>query len=241
MSPVCEDLLVTSSGALWFCHLGVVEYRQADALQERIRAARQADAIPDTLLLLEHNPVCTRGRRSAPGELGMGEDWYRLQGIDVVDTDRGGFVTYHGPGQLVGYPIMRVSDVREFVATMQRAIIAALGDEGITARDRCAEGVAYTGVWVGERKIASIGVHMSRGVTKHGFAVNVDNDLQPFEFIVPCRLDGVRMTSVTAETRVGGHLPAFRERMAQRFADAFGRTGRAVDVDELHAAVNAAV
>ena len=111
---------------LWTVHLGLVEYREAYALQERVRAARQADAVPDVLLLLEHPPVYTRGRRSQPGELAMGEDWYRLQGIDIVDVDRGGKVTYHGPGQLVGYPIVRIADVVAYVRTIERAIVAAL-------------------------------------------------------------------------------------------------------------------
>ncbi|HEY1567058.1 MAG TPA: hypothetical protein VGF68_08580, partial [Solirubrobacteraceae bacterium] len=96
---------------LWVCHLGTVEYREALALQERVRTARQADEIPDVMLVLEHWPVYTRGRRSGAGELPMGEDWYRAQGIEVVDVDRGGKITYHGPGQLVGYPIVRVDDV----------------------------------------------------------------------------------------------------------------------------------
>ena len=96
---------------LWVCHLGTVEYRDGLALQERVRAARQQARVPDVLLTLEHWPVYTRGRRSAPGELPMGEDWYRMQGIDVVQTDRGGKITYHGPGQLVGYPIVGVDDV----------------------------------------------------------------------------------------------------------------------------------
>ena len=102
-------------GELWCVNLGTVEYREAHALQDRLRSARQAGAIPDTLLLLEHPPVYTRGRRSEAGELGMGEDWYRAQGIDVVDTDRGGRITYHGPGQLVGYPIIRIADVIEYL------------------------------------------------------------------------------------------------------------------------------
>jgi lipoyl(octanoyl) transferase len=226
---------------LWIVRAGTLPYAEGLALQERLATARRAGEIPDVALFLEHWPVYTKGRRSEPGHLPMGEDWYRMQGIDIVDTDRGGFVTYHGPGQLVGYPIMRVGDVSGFVLAMERAIIAALADEGIAGRDRCAEGAAYTGVWVGERKIASIGVHVSRGVTKHGFAVNVDNDMQPFEYIVPCRLDGVRMTSITAETRTGDHLPAFRERMAARFAEGFDRQARTVDVDELHAAATASV
>ena len=139
---------------LWTCHLGQVEYREALELQRRLRTARQAGTIPDLLLLLEHPPVYTRGRRSVPGELPMGESWYLSQGIDVVDVDRGGKVTYHGPGQLVGYPIMAVDDVVAFVRTMEEAMIAALADEGIVARSRADEGRDFTGVWVGERKTA---------------------------------------------------------------------------------------
>ncbi len=226
---------------MWVCHLGLVEYREATALQECLRAARQADEIPDVLLLLEHPMVYTRGRRSAPGELPMGESWYLAQGVDVVDTDRGGRVTYHGPGQLVGYPIMRVADVLEHVRTMERAIVAALADEGIGGRVRTDEGPDFTGVWTDERKIASIGVHVARGVSTHGFAINVQNDLQPFEWIVPCGLEGVRMTSVLRETAGAGDvLGAFRETVAKRFADAFGRELEPVDAGRLPGAPDAA-
>jgi lipoyl(octanoyl) transferase len=231
---------MAGAGDLWVCDLGTIEYRQADALQDRLRCARQAGAIPDTLLLLEHPPVYTKGRRADPKELGMGEDWYLMQGIEIAQTDRGGSVTYHGPGQLVGYPIMHIRDIASFVATMEEAIVAALGDEGIEARGRSREGVRYTGVWVGERKIASIGVHVSRGVTKHGFAVNVDNDLQPFEWVIPCGMPEVRMTSIQAEKRSAGHLPGFRERMTARFAEAFGLRVRPVPANELQAAAAAA-
>jgi lipoyl(octanoyl) transferase len=210
---------------LWICRLGVVEYREALELQERLRAARQAGEIPDVLLLLEHPPVYTRGRRSGADELPLGEDVYRARGIDVVDTRRGGKVTYHGPGQLVGYPIMAIADVRRFVCTMEEALVAALGDAGVAARARPADGPQFTGVWVHERKIASIGVHVARGVTTHGFAVNVQNDLQPFTWVVACGLGDVRMTSVRAETGAGGELlEGFRERVAARFAAAFDRT-----------------
>ena len=223
---------------LLVCHLGLVEYREGLALQERLRAARQAGEQGDVLLLLEHPPVYTRGRRSGPGELPMGESWYRAQGIDVVETDRGGRVTYHGPGQLVGYPIMGVADVVEHVRTMERALVAALAGEGIEARARAAEGPDYTGVWVAERKIASIGVHVARGVSTHGFAVNVENDLQPFEWIVPCGLEGVRMTSVSRE--VGAPAPGvmarFRETTTAAVAAAFGREPRALAPEELRIA-----
>jgi lipoyl(octanoyl) transferase len=222
---------------LWVCHLGTVEYREALALQERLRAARQADAVPDVLLMLEHWPVYTRGRRSGPGELPMGEDWYLGQGIEIVDTDRGGKLTYHGPGQLVGYPIVRIADVIAYVRSLERALVAALGDEGIAARARPAEGPDFTGVWVRERKIASIGVHVARGVTTHGLAVNVENDLQPFGWVVPCGLEGVSMTSVIKETgRLAGQMRCFRRRAAWRLAEELGRRQRLVSLERLEAA-----
>ena len=217
---------------LWVCNLGRVPYPEAVALQERLRAARQAGELEDVLLTLEHPPVYTRGRRTEAGDLPMGEDWYRAQGIEVCDSDRGGRVTYHGPGQLVGYPIMGVERVADYVNAMERAIVAALADEGIEARIR--EGL--TGVWAGERKIGSIGVHVSRGVTTHGFAINVDNDLQPFEYVVACGIDDVRMTSVSKETGRPGALPCFRKRMAFRFAEEIAHRQRLVTLRRLLAA-----
>jgi lipoate-protein ligase B len=223
---------------LWTVHLGVIEYREAYALQERVRAARQADAIPDTLLLLEHPPVYTRGRRSQPGELVMGEEWYRAQGLDIVDVDRGGLLTYHGPGQLVGYPIMRVADLMAYIAAMEHAIVAALADEGIAgARGRSGDGREYIGAWIGDRKIASIGVHRALGVTTHGFAVNVDNDLAPFGWVVACGLPTVTMTSIAQELGTEGHLRCFRKRMAFRFAESFGRRQRLISPTRLAAAI----
>lgn len=225
---------------LWVVDLRQMEYRAAYALQESVRAARQEGRIADTLLLLEHPPVYTRGRRTEPGELPMGEDWYRAQGMDVVDTDRGGRLTYHGPGQLVGYPIMRTDDVVAFVRTMERSIVAALAAEGLETHLRTDEGPDYTGVWAGERKIASIGVHVARGVTTHGFAVNVQNDLQPFEWVVPCGLPDVRMTSLLAAAdRSGDLMPCFRKRMAHAFATEHGLRQRLVSPARLDAAITA--
>jgi lipoate-protein ligase B len=210
---------------LWVAHLGLVPYREGVSLQEELRERRRAYELPDTLLVLEHPPVYTKGKRAVAADLPMGEDWYRLQGIDVCDTDRGGRVTYHGPGQLVAYPIMAIERVADFVHTMEAAIVAALADERIDAAVRAAP---FTGVWAGERKIASIGVRVSGGVTTHGLAVNVDNDLQPFEWIVPCGIDHVRMTSVSQATGRAKALPCFRRRLAFRFAEAFGRRQRLV-------------
>lgn len=217
---------------LWVCHLGVVDYLDALALQESVRDARQSDDVPDVLLLLEHPSVYTRGRRASAGELPMGEEWYRAQGIEVIDTDRGGKVTYHGPGQLVGYPIVRTDDVVAHVRTLERALVAALAQEGIAARPRPQDGPDYTGVWVQARKIASLGVHVARGVTTHGFAVNVDNDLTPFEWVVPCGLDGVCMTSMAVEGP-GCEFGCFRRRVAWEVARALGRRQRLISLPRL--------
>jgi lipoyl(octanoyl) transferase len=221
---------------LWVANLGRIPYADGVELQGRLRAARQAGSIPDCVLLLEHDPVYTRGRRTERADLPMGDDWYRTQGIEVADTTRGGRVTYHGPGQLVGYPIMAIGDVIAYVRTLERAVIAALAEEGVDAGVR--EGL--TGIWVGERKIGSIGVHVSRGVTMHGFAVNVDCDLQPFEWIVPCGIDGVRMTSLYVETQRTGAMRCFRKRVAYQLAQAVGLRQRIVSPERLLAAAGPA-
>src|SRR6202000_1113611 len=131
---------------MWVVQLGEIEYLEALTLQERVRDARQAQLVPGVMLLLEHPRVYTRGRRSAPGELSMGEDWYRARGIEIVEVNRGGKITYHGPGQLVGYPIVAVDDVVEYVRTLERALVAALAQEGVAARARPEDGPDYTGV-----------------------------------------------------------------------------------------------
>ena len=215
---------------LWVAHLGSVPYREAFDLQRGLRERRAAGDLPDLLLMLEHPPVYTKGKRTERADLPMGEDWYRLQGIEVEETDRGGRVTYHGPGQLVAYPIMSVERVADFVHGMERAIVAALADEGVGAEAR---DTPFTGVWAGDRKIGSIGVRVREGVSMHGLAVNVDNDLQPFEWIVPCGIDHVQMTSVSRVTGRTPSLPCVRRRLAWRFAQAFGRRQRLVSANRL--------
>jgi lipoyl(octanoyl) transferase len=199
-----DDLLVK--------HLGIVPYLEAWELQKELAEQRRKGEIPDVLLLLEHPPTYTRGRRSKPEELPMGVEWYEAQGIEVHDTDRGGLVTYHGPGQLVAYPIVDLAnyddDVHAYVRCLEQVVIGALSEAGVPAQTFN----GLTGVWtMGDppptlsarpaRKIASIGLHVSRGITTHGLAVNVNNDLQPFEWIVPCGIEGVAMTSVGRERK----------------------------------------
>ena len=206
---------------MWVCHLGRVPYADGVLLQESLRARRQAGEIPDLLLLLEHPPTYTVGRRAAAEELPFPRAFYEEKGIEVHATDRGGRITYHGPGQLVGYPIMSAPDVIEHLRRMERAIAAALGELGVQARGRVEDGPDYTGVWVGPRKIASLGVHVSRGVSTHGFAVNVENDLEPFGWVVACGLPDVQMTSLALETDGAGEgLACFRKRMAYAFCEA---------------------
>jgi lipoyl(octanoyl) transferase len=220
---------------------GTVPYEEAREAQKRLEGARQRDEIADVLLLLEHPAVYTRGRRSTPAELPMGVEWYEMQGIEVLDTDRGGLVTYHGPGQLVAYPIVSLApygnDVHEYVRGLEQVLIGSLGEHGVAAQ--MIEGL--TGVWTeGEappqgtaRKIGSIGVHVSRGVTTHGLAVNVSNDLQPFEWIVPCGIEGVGMTSLSRELGSEQSVAAFAETLSRHFATVFERIPRAVEPADL--------
>jgi lipoate-protein ligase B len=214
---MANDLLV--------CNLGTVEYREAAALQERLREQVIAGELPDLMLLLEHPPVYTVGRRSGEGDLPNGSF-----GIDVVQTPRGGQLTYHGPGQLVGYPIMHVTSVPEYILTMERAIVTALGRSGVEAQTKL--GHKHVGVWVGDKKIASVGVHLSHGVSSHGFAVNVDNDLDPFSWVVACGLPDVQMTSMAAEGAAEG-LACFRKRMGHAFCEAFGLRQRLITPQRL--------
>jgi lipoyl(octanoyl) transferase len=218
---------------VWVVRAGVVPYLEAYEAQKRLEAARQSGAIPDVLLTLEHDPVYTKGRRSEPSELPMGEDWYRMQGIEVCESDRGGLVTYHGPGQLVAYPIAGLKpygdDVHRFVRGIERAMIDTLAELGIEAE--CVEGL--TGVWTSGRKIGSIGLHVNRGVTTHGLAINVNNDLQPFEWIVPCGIEGVKMTSVCRELGEQADLGAVAALLANRYAAGSERDPVPVSIDEL--------
>ena len=224
---------------VWVVKAAQVPYLDAFAAQKRIEAARHAGEVPDVLLLLEHPPVYTKGRRTDPAELPMGEEWYSMQGIEVAETDRGGRVTYHGPGQLVAYPIVSLKayrdDVHAYVRGLERVMIETLASLGIEAQ--CIKGL--TGIWTRgprpdragpgreaeepARKLGSIGVHVNRGITTHGLAINVNNDLQPFEWIVPCGIEGVQMTSVCRELGGERDLGAVAATLAALYAEVFDR------------------
>ena len=198
-------------------HLGLVPYAEALELQRSLADDRIAGRIPDTLLLLEHPPVITLGRGTKDASLPIDPAALKRRGIDVYEIERGGDVTYHGPGQLVGYPIIDLQqhkpDLHWYLRQLEATLIGALARFAIAAERR--EG--YTGVWTSGRKIASIGIHVRQWVTWHGFALNVTTDLSPFELIVPCGIQGVEMTSVANE-RDGGT------------EGTEGRGGRRVDV-----------
>jgi lipoyl(octanoyl) transferase len=199
--------------------LGRVPYAEAEALQ---RAAREEvrRGGDDRLLLLEHPHVFTLGRNATRADVLASDEWLAARGVAIAECDRGGQVTYHGPGQLVGYPVVNLSpdrrDVRRYVRDLQEVLVRTLADWGVAAVPRSEQ--AFIGCWVGEEKIAAIGVHLSRWVTTHGFALNVSTDLSYFSGIVPCGLAGVGVTSVE---RLTGRRPALSE-VAARCAVHFG-------------------
>lgn len=205
--------------------LGSLAYRDADRLQRSLREGVRTDSGTDFLVLLEHPPVYTLGRNAEPADVLAERAWLSNRGVEICESDRGGKVTYHGPGQLVGYPIVDLSpdrrDLRRYVGDLLEVLVRTLEDLEVDAEPRGAGD--EIGVWAGSRKIASLGVHVSRWITTHGFALNVTTDLSYFEAIVPCGLAGVEMASI--ESVGGGSLPLRRVAAlcATHFGEVFGR------------------
>jgi lipoate-protein ligase B len=204
--------------------LGRTPYDVALAIQREAVRERVLGRAPHRLILLEHDDVITLGRGSGAGHVLIGGDEARRRGVAITECDRGGDVTYHGPGQLVGYPIIDLAalgegrrDLHRYLRDIESALIAALGELGIAA-STCA---GRTGVWVGGEKIASIGVRVSRWTTSHGFALNVATDLDRFRWIVPCGIDGCRMTSIARLTGASPPLVTVGEIVARAFAEQF--------------------
>ena len=205
-------------------YLGRVAYRDGIDLQELCARAIKDGSPTDHLLLLEHPPVITLGRNARDDDVLLGATTLRARGITVERTNRGGQVTYHGPGQLVGYPIVDLKpdrrDVGRYLRDLENLLIRALDRFGITAGRR----TGLTGVWVGEEKIAAIGVHLSRWVTTHGFALNVTTDLSHFGFIVPCGLRGPDVTSMERILRRPIPLEDVASEIVPLFGELFERT-----------------
>ncbi len=237
--------------------LGLIGYAEAYALQKRIVAARKADAVGDVLLLCEHTPVITQGRNGKREHLLVSENVLRQRNVEFYETSRGGDVTYHGPGQLVGYPILQLGAIRKdvvwYVRMLEEVMIRTSAEFGITAHRE--EG--KTGIWVADEekeftqssertqssqreeiaaeKLGAIGVHISRWVTSHGFAYNVATDLRNFDLIVPCGIAGRKATSLE---KLLGRAVSVREvaaKMARHFGDVFGLEMRTGSREELMA------
>lgn len=207
-----------------WAYLGRVGYREGIEVQEAAREDLRAGTGPERLLLLEHPPVFTLGRNASPDEVIASGEWLAGRGIEVHETDRGGQATFHGPGQLVGYPIVDLKpdrrDVRRYVRDLQEVLVQTLADLSVNAEGRPSPEI---GVWVGERKIASIGVHLSRWITTHGFALNVTTDLSLFGGIVACGMPEVEMTSIEDRTGDRPDLERVARLCAGHFGEVFGR------------------
>ncbi|MFW6051554.1 MAG: lipoyl(octanoyl) transferase LipB [Myxococcota bacterium] len=201
------------------CRLGRVPYGPTHALQERLQHARAEQRIPDLLLLLEHDPVITLGRRAQPEHVLLPRETLAARGVEIHETGRGGDVTYHGPGQLVGYPIFDLSpdrrDVRRYVWSLEEAMIRTCQDHGVEA----ARIPGLNGAWVDGDKIGAVGVRISRWVTMHGFALNVDTELSHFDLIVPCGIRDHGVTALSKQTGTPLRLDDVGDHAAQHLAE----------------------
>jgi lipoate-protein ligase B len=230
--------------SLLIVDLGLISYTDAYALQQRIVAARKSHAIDDVLLLCQHTHVLTLGRNGKRENLLASEHVLRQKGVEFHATNRGGDITYHGPGQIVGYPILDLSrikqDVHFYVRTLEEVMIRTGADFGITAFRIPGK----TGIWVdttpAEEKLAAIGVHISRWVTSHGFAFNVSTDLRYFDLIVPCGIADRKATSLEKLLNRSVTLDEVKPRLVHHFAELFGRAAHTMSLNELSAALEKA-
>lgn len=220
---------------LEWSYLGRLDYRPAIALQEHRRERLRSGEAGEALLLLEHPHVYTLGRNANRDDILADVGWLRTRGVEVVECDRGGQVTYHGPGQLVGYPVLDLNpdrrDLRRYVRDLQEVLVRVLAEFGLSAEPRSKR--SEIGVWVEGRKVASLGVHVRRWITTHGFALNVNTDLSYFASIVPCGLQGVEMTSVSELTGRTVPLEDLADLCAQHLAEVFHRRPLAVSPELL--------
>jgi lipoyl(octanoyl) transferase len=216
--------------------LGLVEYGEAFRLQKAVAAARASGNVPDSLILLEHPPVLTLGRRADRANLLFSPERLRDQGIAVHQSTRGGDVTYHGPGQIVGYPILHLRQMglgaAAYVHGLEDVLIEVIRGYGLEA----GKDPNYVGVWIGAAKVAAIGVAISGGVTMHGFALNVDLDLSHFQLINPCGITDRGVTSLAHAIGTPVPMDEVRQRLAESFGRRFGVEMRRRSPDALAAA-----
>ncbi len=202
--------------------LGLTPYQHALGLQRRLAALRAEGRLGDLLLLLHHPPVITLGRGGRRAHLLVEDSCLAALGIEFFEAERGGDMTYHGPGQLVGYPILDLAgygrDLHRYLRLLERVLIETLAAFGVGAGRR----MGRTGVWVEDKKIASIGIHVTRWVTRHGFALNVDMDLSPFGLIVPCGIRGAGATSMAQELSRPVAIDEVIPVLTERFQAGFG-------------------
>ncbi|HTZ49738.1 MAG TPA: lipoyl(octanoyl) transferase LipB [Verrucomicrobiae bacterium] len=223
--------------------LGLISYSEAYALQQFLVAARKVNAIDDVLLFCEHPHVITLGRNANRTNLLASEHVLRQKNVELHPTNRGGDVTYHGPGQIVGYPILNLDkikrDVGWYVRTLEEAMIRASGDFGVTAYRIPGK----TGIWVDasptEEKLAAIGVHISRWVTSHGFAYNVSTDLRYFDLIIPCGIADRKATSLEKLLQRAVLLSEVKPRLAHHLAELFSRESKFITREQLASQVAA--
>jgi lipoyl(octanoyl) transferase len=211
--------------------LGRLDYAAALALQQQVSALRQQESIGDVLLLVEHPPVLTLGRNADRQHIVVSDDFLERRGISLFETNRGGDVTYHGPGQLVGYPILHLRSftpslgIVAYLRRLEEVLIRACGDYGILTQ----RAAGRAGVWtvpggsIAEKKIAALGVHVARGVTTHGFALNVTTDLNDFALIVPCGIRDRGVTSIEAEVDFAPSRDQVAHSISRHFGRVFGR------------------
>jgi lipoate-protein ligase B len=219
--------------AVLLLELGRVPYERAWQLQRRLVSARQEERVDGVLILLEHDPVITLGRTASRDHILASAEELRQAGITVHTVERGGDVTYHGPGQLVGYPILSLQahhlGVSDYMHALEEVILRTLDDFGLPACRR----TGLIGVWVEDRKIAALGARVERGVTFHGFALNVAPDLKHFGFIVPCGLVGAQVTSMERELSQPVSMKRVRQHIVWYFGQVFGVTMGATTVEQL--------
>jgi len=220
------------NGELWVCDLGLIGYQECLALQKKLVARRLAGEIPHPLLLLEHNPVITLGTAGGEDALLVKPEQAEAAGVELVHTDRGGNITYHGPGQLVGYPIFDLrahgKDVHLFLRNLEQAVIDLLSKFAIEGQRL----PGLTGVWVGEDKICSIGIAVRRWISYHGFALNVSPNFEHWALIHPCGLVDRQVTSVERLMGRNPGMEAVKAEAVSSFAKVFALEPKQVDVNE---------